>query len=66
MNILSCCSRYSAGPESGILIVLSDKDNVGRKVLLGFPNLQEKIIPIIDVRLANLILPDEQQNNLDG
>lgn len=45
----------------GHINVLSDKDNVVRKVLLGIPNLQEKIIPIIDVRLANLILPEDSK-----
>lgn len=45
----------------GHINVLNDKDNVVRKVLLGIPNLQEQIIPIIDVRLANLILPEDSK-----
>jgi adenylate cyclase len=41
--------------------ILPDKDNVLRKALLGIPSLEEEIIPIIDVRLANLFLPEESK-----
>ncbi len=41
--------------------ILVDKDNVVRKLLPGIPTLDEEIIPSIDIRLANLLLPDEEK-----
>ncbi len=49
----------------GHINVLPDKDNVIRKALLGIPNLEEEIIPSIDVRLANLLLPEESKITWD-
>ncbi|MFA6807976.1 MAG: CHASE2 domain-containing protein [Eubacteriales bacterium] len=45
----------------GHINVLPDKDSVVRDVLLGVPNLKGEIVPIIDVRLANLLL---SENNM--
>ncbi len=49
----------------GHINVLPDKDNVVRKVLLGIPTLDGEIIPIIDVRLANLMLPEANRITWD-
>ncbi|MGI6449840.1 MAG: CHASE2 domain-containing protein [Desulfitobacteriia bacterium] len=49
----------------GHINILTDKDNVVRKVLLGIPNLEEEIVPIIDVRLANLLLPEDSKITWD-
>ena len=45
--------------------ILEDKDNVVRKILPGIPTLDEEIIPSIDIRLANLLLPDEEKISWD-
>lgn len=45
----------------GHINIIPDKDQVVREVLLGVPDLDNNIIPIIDVRLANLLLPQESQ-----
>lgn len=45
--------------------ILPDEDNVVRNYLLGIPTLEERIIPIIGIRLANLLLPQESQITCD-
>lgn len=45
--------------------IIEDKDNVVRKILPGIPTLDEEIIPSIDIRLANLLLPDEEKISWD-
>jgi len=45
----------------GHINLLTDSDNVVRKMLLGVPTLDDEIMPIIGVRLANLLLPKADQ-----
>lgn len=45
----------------GHINIMKDRDGVVRKVLLGVPTLDKEIIPIIGVRLANLLLPEDSQ-----
>lgn len=45
----------------GHINVLPDNDHTVRKVLLGIPDLEEEIVPIIDVRLANILLNDDSK-----
>lgn len=45
----------------GHINVFPDNDKLVRKVLLGIPTLEGNIIPAIDVRLANLLLPDNSK-----
>lgn len=49
----------------GHINILPDKDLKVRRVLLGIPNLEEEIIPLIDVRLANLLLPEDSRITWD-
>lgn len=41
--------------------ILEDKDKVVRKLLPGIPTLDEEIVPSIDIRLANLLLPENEK-----
>lgn len=50
----------------GHINILPDKDNKVRRILLGVPNLDEEIIPIIGIRLANLVLPDDSKITWDN
>ena len=45
----------------GHINILPDRDDVVRKMLPGIPTLEEDILPIINIRLANLLLPAEEQ-----
>ncbi|HHV65194.1 MAG TPA: CHASE2 domain-containing protein [Peptococcaceae bacterium] len=49
----------------GHINILPDNDNIVRKMLLGIPNLKEEIVPLIDVRLANLLLPEDSKITWD-
>lgn len=50
---------FAVAPERiGHTNILADDDHIVRRILLGIPNLKEEIVPIIDVRLANLLLPE--------
>ena len=45
----------------GHINIIPDNDNVVRRILLGIPTLEDQIIPIIDVRLTNLLLPEQDK-----
>jgi len=45
----------------GHINIMKDRDGVVRKILLGVPTLDEEIVPLIGVRLANLLLPEGSQ-----
>lgn len=49
----------------GHINVLPDHDNVIRRIILGIPTLAEEIIPIIDVRIANLLLDEKSRISWD-
>lgn len=39
--------------------ILPDEDNVVRNYLLGIPTIEQDIIPIMGIKLANMLLPEE-------
>jgi adenylate cyclase len=45
----------------GHINIMKDRDGVVRKILLGVPTLDDEIVPLIGVRLANLLLPEDSQ-----
>ncbi len=49
----------------GHINVLPDQDNVLRRIILGIPTLAEDVLPIIDVRIANLLLDEENKISWD-
>lgn len=49
----------------GHINILPDHDNVIRRIVLGIPTLEEEVIPIIDVKLANLLLDEENKISWD-
>jgi len=49
----------------GHINVLPDHDNIIRRINLGIPTLAEEVIPIIDVRIANLLLEEKSRVSWD-
>lgn len=52
--------------QVGLINNIPDKDGVVRQAILGIPDQEGKMIPAVDVLLANLLLPEEQQIRWDG
>ena len=45
----------------GHINFLPDKDGVVRKALPGIPTLEEEVVPSLDIRLLNVLLPEQQK-----
>lgn len=52
--------------QLGLINNIPDTDGVVRQAVLGIEDLEGKMFPAIDVVLANLLLPEEQQISWDG
>ncbi len=50
----------------GLINNIPDTDGVVRQAVLGIEDLEGKMTPAIDVVLANLLLPEDQQISWDG
>lgn len=52
--------------QVGHINVMWDKDRVVRKLTIGLPDEEGNMIPAMSVRLANAVLPEEEQIRWDG
>lgn len=51
--------------QTGHINVMWDKDNVVRKLTVGLPDAEGGVIPAMSVRLANAVLPEDEQIRWD-